>query len=528
MTDSRRPFYVLSGIGLVLTGLLAGILIMLVVDDDADPVPITRVVERVQLGEARPAAATSTGDTAQLDTPRPAALSTLFNDVAKRVTPAVVFIQVRADAPEEGYDEFEGDMRDFFRGPMPRQSVGSGVLISPQGYIVTNNHVVESAGDIEVTLADKRQYEGTVVGTDASTDLAVIKIDADEPLPAVPIGNSDRVGVGDWVVAVGNPFRLTSTVTAGIVSALGRQVGIINDDFRIENFIQTDAAINPGNSGGALVNMRGELVGINTAIATESGSYEGYGFAVPANLVDRVVQDLIAYGDVRRGFLGVSIQEVNDETAREVGLSSIRGVYVADVRSGGAADRAGMASGDIILKVDGKEVDAPNELQSAVAQHRPGDRIRIQVWRDGTQRTMQVRLMGRDALAMEQWTEEIRPQNREPNRDTSPDESPDAAPESAPSGERIVELDAWAAGLTAVTSAQQNAFGVDAGAYVAYVESGGAAEDAGLPRDVVIVRMDGAPVEAPSDIVARLERTDGPVLLEVQRRDGTRAFYEVG
>jgi S1-C subfamily serine protease len=331
------------------------------------------------------------------------------------------------------------------------------------------------------------------------------------------------------VVAVGNPFRLTSTVTTGIVSALGRQVNIIDNSFRIENFIQTDAAINPGNSGGALVNMQGALVGINTAIATESGSYEGYGFAVPANLVDRVVSDLIAYGDVRRGFLGVSIQEVNAEVANEIGLSTIQGVYIADVRTGSAAGQAGIESGDVVLQIEGSDVDSPGELQSAVAQFRPGDRISVTLWRDGTRRTVQPRLMGRDAIAYQEWTQELQPDaapEDEPSGDATPDNGPSDARPDAP-GEQIVELQAWGLGMTALTDRQRSAFDLADGAFVAFVENDGAAAEAGLPRDVVITHVDDTRVNSPQAVRQQVREASGPVLLQVQRRDGSRAFYEV-
>ena len=540
MIDSRRFSLVLAGIGLVLTGLLGGILFMLVVNDGREGAPMRRV-ERVQLTRAESAAAEPARDTAEMRMPEPAALNALFRDVADQVTPAVVFIEVRTGNGEGSLREFEGDMRDFFRNPpVPRRSVGSGVLINGNGYIVTNNHVVENAESINVTLADKRQFEATIVGNDPSTDIAVIKVDANASLPSVSLANSDRLRVGDWVVAVGNPFRLTSTVTTGIVSALGRQVNIIDNSFRIENFIQTDAAINPGNSGGALVNMRGALVGINTAIATESGSSEGYGFAVPANLVERVVTDLIAYGDVRRGFLGVSIQEVNAEVAGEIGLGAIRGVYVADVRSGSAADAAGIAAGDVVVQIEGADVDSPGELQSAVAQFRPGDRISVTVWRDGARRTLQPTLMGRDAIAYQEWTQDLQPGDDPPRDTPSDDEGPEegtrgerspeedrseARPESSDS--QILELDAWGVGLTPLSDRLREDFGVDDGAFVAFVERDGAAAAAGFPRGVVITHINDTPVASPEAVRQAVNNASDPILVQLHRRDGTRAFYEI-
>jgi len=536
MATVKRSTFLVAGIGLTIVGLLSGILFMLVIADDPAPRPAPPVVDRVDLGSDRPALRTSEVDSSMMSEPRvpsPTVLNRLFRKVAERVTPTVVFIQVRTEPPEQSegeYREFEGDMRDFFRNPAPRRSVGSGVLISSEGYLVTNNHVVERPERIEVTLADKRQFEAEVVGRDASTDLAVLKIDSPDPLPSIRLGNSEDVEVGDWVVAVGNPFRLTSTVTAGIVSALGRQVNIIEDSFRIEDFIQTDAAINPGNSGGALVNMNGELVGVNTAIATESGSYEGYGFAVPANLVERVAQDLITYGEVRRGFLGVSIVEINAERAEELGLREIQGVYIGSVRSGGAADRAGVEEGDVVLSVNETSVDAPNELQSAVARHRPGETVALTVWRNGTRRSVSVQLMSRDAPAYQGWVSDQgnpEPSQPSPEESTPPDGSAEESPRPTPSGERVEELEGWGLGLRPLKTRERAAFGVKSGVYVAYVEKDTPADRAGLPRDVVVTAVDEASVDAAADVKAELDAAEGPVLVRVQRRDGTSAFYEI-
>ncbi len=523
----NRTSLLLAGIGCTVVGLLGGILFMLVMEDDPSPRPVTQVVDRVELGSDQPPVGTAEADSGMLredPLPSPPVLNNLFRRVADRVTPTVVFIQVRTGAPEqaeEGAREFEGDMRDFFRRRMPRRSVGSGVLISADGHIVTNNHVVEQAREIQVTLADKRQFDARVVGRDASTDLAVLKVDSAERLPAIRLGDSGAVDVGDWVVAVGNPFRLTSTVTAGIVSALGRQVNIIDNSFRLEDFIQTDAAINPGNSGGALVNLNGELVGVNTAIATETGSYEGYGFAVPSNLVERVAEDLIAYGEVQRGFLGVSIADVNADRARQLGLSEIQGVYVAGVREDGAADDAGLEPGDVVLAVNGSTVDAPNALQSAVARYRPGERIRVTVWRDGREQAYTVRLMGRDDPAYEGWLGNAAPPSAE--RPAPEDDEPSPPSSSEPA---ITELEEWGLGVRSLEGSERRAFGVDAGVYVAFVEKDSPAARAGVPRDVVLTRVDDAPIAAVEDVQSAL-RSAGPVLLRVQRRDGTSAFYEV-
>lgn len=509
-------------IGLVAIGLLAGVLAMLAVVDLRNPaVVMPKVVERVQLGASEPLQPVSVPDSAVqgavLDV---GAMNQHFRSVAQRVTPAVVYLQVEVsgigDASRDWYHQFEGEGERFFR---PRQSVGSGVLISPQGYVVTNQHVVKGAGDIQVTLANKRQYSATVVGTDASTDLAVIKVDADVELPAVALGNSDDVEVGEWVLAVGNPFRLTSTVTAGIVSALGRQVNIIDDAFRIEDFIQTDAAINPGNSGGALVNMKGELVGISTAIATESGSYEGYGFAVPVNLVERVVHDLIAYGQVQRGFMGVKIRDVNARLARQLGLDEVSGVYVTEATPGGAAHEAGLRRGDVVTAVDGRDVTASNELQSAIARHRPGEDVDVDVWRGGEHHRFRVTLLGRDSPVYQDWLADAE------------EEPPAVVPETFPGGESdVVHLDTWGVGVRELRSRDLEAFDVDTGVYVAYVERGSAVDRAGLVRGVVLLDVAGRPVTSVEDLVDRFEEVTAssePVVLRVKRRDGLTAFYEM-
>lgn len=310
----------------------------------------------------------------------------VFKTIAKSVTPSVVYIETlisSRDRRDSRAEERDGD-DDFWDRFLPRtRTVGSGVIITADGYILTNNHVIESAvrDGISVTLDDKRTYDARIVGRDPSTDLAVLKIDAENLQNAV-IGNSDRLEVGEWVLAIGNPFRLRSTVTAGIVSALSREVRIIDDLRRIESFIQTDAAINRGNSGGALVNTSGELIGINTAIATQTGSYQGYGFAVPSNLALKISRDIIEFGEVKRGALGVIIESVNARTAQRAGLSEISGVLIVDIVEDGAAEKAGVQFSDIILEVNGISVAETNQLIEKVAMYRPNDEITLTLWRD--------------------------------------------------------------------------------------------------------------------------------------------------
>lgn len=271
------------------------------------------------------------------------------------------------------------------------QSTGSGVIISPDGFIVTNHHVIDQGSTIKVTLNNKKEYEAKLIGSDPSTDLALLKIDGRD-LPFLLFGNSDSLQIGEWVVAVGNPFRLESTVTAGIVSAKGRNINILEADYPIESFIQTDAVVNPGNSGGALVNTLGELIGINTAIITQSGKYEGYSFAVPSNLVQKVVFDLKEYGRVQRGLLGVSIANVTSEQAKEFLLPEVRGVLLQRVSPGGAADEAGLKRNDVVVSVNGKDTPGVPELQEIVGRFRPGDELNILYYRRGELKKARVRL----------------------------------------------------------------------------------------------------------------------------------------
>lgn len=290
---------------------------------------------------------------------------------------------------------------DFFFGPgipMPKQQPvmgsGSGVIITSDGYIVTNNHVIEDATNIEVTLNDNRTFKATLVGTDPATDIALLKIDAKD-LPYLEYGNSDALKIGEWVLAVGNPFNLTSTVTAGIVSAKSRNINIIRQGqgkLGIESFIQTDAAVNPGNSGGALVNTSGQLVGINTAIASQTGSYTGYSFAVPVSIVKKVVADLMEYGQVQRAVLGVSIRDVDSELNEELNLGTTQGAYVVEVVSGSGAEEAGIKEGDVIIQVENEAVTKVSELQEKISRHRPGDKVNVTVIRNGKKKDFIVTL----------------------------------------------------------------------------------------------------------------------------------------
>lgn len=326
---------------------------------------------------------------------------------AENAVKAVVNIEavqeVEVQGRSFGYDpflEFFGiPQRGYDRGGRPqkqeRRAGGSGVIISPDGYIVTNNHVIEDATRLRVKLNDGRVFDAEVIGTDPTTDVALIKVEGKE-LPTLPFGSSDALRLGEWVLAIGSPYNLQSTITAGIVSAKARQLGVIPSEFSIESFIQTDAAVNPGNSGGALVNTHGELVGINTLIQSQTGSYVGYSFAVPESIVRKVVMDLKEYGVVQRAMLGISFRLVDqsflDSEGKDLGIDELGGVYVASVLDGGAASEAGIRKGDIILDIDGVKLEQASTLQEQVAKHRPNDKVNLSVKRDGKVKQMEVTL----------------------------------------------------------------------------------------------------------------------------------------
>lgn len=320
-----------------------------------------------------------------------------LTSAAMVATPTVVHIKsnLMVQARSRGLwdDPFFDDFLSPFRQQRSRQAQasGSGVITSPEGYIVTNNHVIRDAQSVEVILHDGRSYNAEVIGTDPSTDLALLKIDETD-LPFLPIGNSDEVLVGEWVLAVGNPFNLSSTVTAGIVSAKARNINILKDQTAIESFIQTDAAVNPGNSGGALVNSQGELIGINTAIASPTGAYSGYSFAVPAEIVKKVIKDLMTHGVVQRAFLGVDMVGLNGEIARKLELDLSQGVYIDKVIQGGSADQAGIQRGDVIVALDGKTLHNAAELQEYIGRKRPGDQVEATVMRGKETLTFPVNL----------------------------------------------------------------------------------------------------------------------------------------
>ena len=327
-----------------------------------------------------------------------------FTYAAESAVQAVVYVEVtvqRQSRSMQGIDPFEfffgeGFGNGFGNGygqsqPREQKGSGSGVIIRPDGYIVTNNHVVSGATKISVTLNDNSQYDATVVGADPATDVAIIKIDA-QNLPSIPLGDSDQLRLGEWVLAIGSPLgaQLRGTITAGIVSAKGRSMPDGSGEFKIESFIQTDAAVNPGNSGGALVNKRGELVGINTAIVSQTGSYSGYSFAVPVNIVKRVASDLIDFGSVKRAVLGITMQPIDKKIQEELKLNSMNGVYIVEVSNGSAAEEAGLKQGDVIIAIDGQRISDGASVQEKVNNYHPGEKAVVTYIRDGKENNVEV------------------------------------------------------------------------------------------------------------------------------------------
>jgi len=321
-----------------------------------------------------------------------------FTYAAESAVDAVVYVKVTStqtmqQTPNSIFDYFFG----FPQGGAPQQrervGSGSGVIIREDGYIVTNNHVIEGATKIEVTLNNNQTYPATLVGTDPATDVALLKVEA-SGLPVIPFGDSDKLRLGEWVIAIGSPYDLRSTITAGIVSAKGRSMPNYTGEFKIESFIQTDAAVNPGNSGGALVDKSGNLVGINTAIYSQTGSYSGYSFAVPVNIVKKIVYDLIDFGSVQRALLGITMQQIDDKIAEELKLSSRNGVYIVEVSKNGAAEKAGIKAGDVLIAIDSTKITNSASVQEAVSRFSPGDKAVVTVLRDGKEKKFDVTFKG--------------------------------------------------------------------------------------------------------------------------------------
>jgi serine protease Do len=425
-------------------------------------------------------------------------LNDAFVEIAKAVTPSVVYIEVTTEAKSNFHDkDFE-----FFFGPdfkfdlPPQQGSGSGVIISSDGYIITNNHVVKDAKEngIKVVLMDKREFKAKLIGTDPNTDIAVIKIDASD-LSVASIGNSDDLHVGQWVLAIGNPLGLNNTVTAGIISALGRNINISGDSYSINNFIQTDAVINPGNSGGALVDINGMVIGINAAIKTTNGFYQGYGFAIPINIAKNVAAELIKSGKIERGYIGIQIKDVDTKEAKGLGLDKPKGVLVQNVIKGGAGDEAGLQSGDVILSVDGKEVNAANELQTIVGSKHPGDEVKLLIYRDGKTFEKVVKLKPRSDS-----------QSSSLNNEKQKDNTEFKAKTFEKIGFSVVDIN---------DEIKRN-YDVSNGVYVKDVANFSEAFTRGLRAGYVIIEADKKKIESVSDLESIISKKDKGDILVVK------------
>ena len=419
-----------------------------------------------------------------------------FTYAAESAVEAVVYVEVTVQSQSRSIDPFE-----FFFGfgngygfgqPREQRGSGSGVIIRPDGYIVTNNHVVAGATKVSVTLNDNRQYDATVVGTDPATDVAIIKVDA-TGLPTIPMGNSDNLRLGEWVLAIGSPLgaQLRSTITAGIVSAKGRSMPDNSEEFKIESFIQTDAAVNPGNSGGALVNKKGELVGINTAIVSQTGAYSGYSFAVPVNIVKRVAQDLMDFGSVKRAVLGIRMGNVDKKFADEMKLSSVSGVYISEVWKGSAADKAGLKENDVIVAIDGQKITDGASVQAKVNGYHPGDKATITYIRDG--KTQEAQVVFQAAIETEV----------------------------------VAQADGgmvfYGATLKAASPETLKALGLKSGVEIVSLGSGKMAE-AGAKVGGIIVYVNDEPVSKPEDVVAKAKKASRAIYIEGVDKN-RRSFY---
>lgn len=433
-----------------------------------------------------------------------------FTVAAERTTSGVVHIKTYRNVQQRSSGSpFDQLFRDYFgqqyqqqqpqrQSEPQRAGSGSGVVLTADGYIVTNNHVIDGADKVEVVLNDRRRYDAEVIGVDPTTDLALLKVEETE-LDYIEYGDSDELKIGEWVLAVGNPFDLTSTVTAGIVSAKARNINILKgkSNMAIESFIQTDAAVNPGNSGGALVNLNGQLIGINSAIASPTGAYAGYSFAIPVALVKKVANDLLKYGEVQRALLGVSIADVSAELAEEKGLGSVEGVYIAAVIEDGAAEESGIEVGDVIIAINDQKVNTSSELLEAVARYRPGNKIEVKVLREGKKKIFKTTLKNKMGT-----TEIVKK---------------DSEAEVVVLGSRFKPL----------SKKEKKELGVSSG--VVMTELGeGKFRNAGIKKGFIILSIDRHPVETPSDIVDIMSNKRGGLLIEGMYETGEKAYYAIG
>lgn len=428
-----------------------------------------------------------------------------FTSAAELAVNTVVHVKTISE-PKIGYQPVDPLMEFFFggqsfRAPAPKEGSGSGVFISDDGFIVTNNHVIHGADKVEITLNDKRKLEARIIGTDPTTDLALLKVDG-ENFPFISYGNSDQVKVGQWVLAVGNPFNLNSTVTAGIVSAKGREINILSADpysgiSPIESFIQTDAAVNPGNSGGALVTTTGELVGINTAIKSNTGSYTGYSFAVPVNIVRKVVGDLMEFGIVQRAFIGVNIRAIDDKLKDEADLIDLNGVYIAGISAGGAADEAGLKEGDVIKKIGAVEIKNIPELHEQLSKFRPGDEVNVSVLRKDKFQTFPIVLRNKYGS-----TEIIKK-------------------------ERIELASTLGASFEEVDKNDKKQLKIEHGLKIVKLDAG-KLRKAGIREGFIILKADNIPIRSMEDLEKALAEKSGGVLIEGIYPNGVKAYYGMG
>lgn len=421
-----------------------------------------------------------------------------FVDAADVTLHAVVHIKSELRQRNQTYNDFFDLFNDFFGNPQYRHNqpivaTGSGVIITNDGYIVTNNHVVQQADKLEITLNDRRTYEAKIIGTDPTTDLALIKIE-EENLPFLEYGDSDNLKVGEWVLAVGNPFNLTSTVTAGIVSAKARNINILGEVSAIESFIQTDAVVNRGNSGGALVNTEGSLVGINAAIASNTGSYTGYSFAIPVNIVKKVVEDIKDFGEIQRAYLGISFREVDSQFAEEMNLEEVKGVYVVEVMEAGSAADAGIEKGDVIVRVNNTDINSKSSLLETIGTQRPGDEVKVYVQRKDVLKEFKVVL-----------------KNRSGNTD-------------------IVEKDnieILGATFKVISENENENLKINHGLQIVSLTNG-SLKNAGIREGFIIMYIDKEPVKSIDDLKYIMDSKKGGTLIEGIYPNGQKAYYGVG
>ncbi len=482
-----KPKKVLNGLFIFMIGLMGGTFAILISNhiDGKEQVPKS-------LPSIPAHYASLTAPTSDINGPD-------FTKAAELTVNAVVHIKTKFKRRSSVYDDFFG-FDQFFWGQRPpeqyHEGFGSGVIITDDGYIVTNNHVVQNAENITVTLNDKRTYSANIIGLDPTTDLALIKIDAHE-LPFIIMGNSDQVKIGEWVLAVGNPFNLTSTVTAGIVSAKGRHINILGGNTAIESYIQTDAAVNRGNSGGALVNIYGQLIGINAAIASNTGSYAGYSFAIPVDIVKKVVEDLMEFGIVQRAFLGITFAEVTSELAEEKNLNDIKGVYVMEVAENGAAREAGIEAGDIITKINETEITNSAHLQELIGRHHPGDKINVTIETNGKSKEIPVVL-----------------RNREGNTNIVTKETYD-------------NVTILGATFEPISPQEASRLGISGGLKIIDLNAG-KFRSQGIREGFILTHIDNKPVKSIESLQKILNSKSGGILIEGLYPNGMKAYYGFG